>query len=97
MLQGFNHPEPHAAFLAEAAFVGYLHQFFGQVYLEMIAVAADAGLIGSAGFDADEGGFRLVEQLQVAIGGATERLSVDDVVTGKESSEYAQLIARVCR
>jgi hypothetical protein len=43
-----NHPEPHAALLAEAALVGYLHEFFGKVNLEVETVAAYAGFMRRA-------------------------------------------------
>ena len=65
--------------------------------LELVAEAADTGLVRRTSLDADEGGLGLVEQLQMAIGGAAEGLAVDGIITGKEAGEYAQLIARVCR
>ena len=72
-----------------------MHQLFGEFNLEVIAVAADAGLVGRSGLDADKGRFRLAEQLQMAERIAAEGLSVDGCIAVEEPREYAQLVTRI--
>ena len=94
-LQGFYHPESHAAFFAQAALVGDVQEGGGEVETEVVAVAAHTGLVGGACLDADEGGFGWAEQLEVAVWGAAEGVSVDGVVAVEQTLEDAQFVAWV--
>jgi len=90
-----NHSESHAAFFAQTALVGDVQEGGGEVEAEVVAVAAHTGLVGGACLDADEGGLGWTEQLEVAVWGAAEGVSVDGVVAVEQTLEDAQFVAWV--
>lgn len=90
-----NHSKSHTSFLAQSAFVGYLHEFFGKVKFELVAVATHTGFVGGASLDADESRFGFVEQLEVAVRSAAEWMPVDGVVAVEQTCEDAQFVAWV--